>query len=70
MKRKLGILLCVLGIFALAVTGIKFIVQRENDTETVDSSKGQIVAFPWITTTGAVLIASGIIMIATKRRRV
>ena len=65
--KKIGILLLVVGVFMMGFAAVKFIKQKNKGSE--EQVQDQVLPFPWLPTTGAVLIAGGIILMGSGRFR-
>lgn len=68
--KKLGIALFSIGIIVMIYTAVDFARdQKKGSIEDVRGTKNSI-PFPWLPSTGAVLIAFGIIMMSSSGRKV
>ncbi len=65
--KKLGIILFSTGIIVMMYAAVNFIKDRKIGSE--EDVEKQGLPFPWFPSTGAVLVAGGIILMATSKRK-
>jgi hypothetical protein len=67
--KKLGIALFSIGVIVMIYTAVDFAIdQKKGSIEEVRGTNNSI-PFPWLPSTGAVLIAFGIIMMSTSGKK-
>lgn len=64
--KKIGIIILSAGVILMGVTVFKFINDKKRGPE--EQVQHEPLPFPWLPTTGALLIASGIIMMGSGRK--
>lgn len=61
--KKTGIIILTVGVILMGVAVYKFFNDKRRGSE--EQAQNSFYSFPWIPTTGAILIASGIILIGS-----
>jgi uncharacterized membrane protein YkgB len=64
--KKLGIIILSIGVIVMGIASYKFIKDKKRGPE--EQVQNRPLPFPWLPTTGAILIASGIIMMGSGRK--
>jgi uncharacterized membrane protein len=65
--KTIGIILIVAGAIVMAIAAFDFVQKRSAGSEEVVESEK--LPFPWKPTTGAILVAAGIIMLGAHNRK-
>ena len=63
--KKFGVVVLIVGVILMGIAAFKFIKQRERGSE--EQVQDENLPFPWLPTTGALLTATGIIMMGSGR---
>jgi hypothetical protein len=65
--KKLGIVVLLAGVLLMGVAAYKFVKDKRIGSE--EQVQNRPLPFPWLPTTGALLIATGIIMMGSGRKK-
>jgi len=65
--KKLGVVILIVGVCLMGYTAIKFIKEKRRGSE--EQVQDKPLPFPWLPTTGALLTATGIILMGSGRFR-
>jgi uncharacterized membrane protein YidH (DUF202 family) len=61
--KKIGLILLLIGVLVMGYAAFKFVKDKKLGSE--EQVQDQTLPFPWLPTTGALLIASGIIVMGS-----